>query len=250
MKERERYLFDLQGFLLVEDALSPQRVAALNGLLDEQIARRAEADMRTQRFGGPVSWGEHGRALVDNPRLAPYLTELLGPNHRLDHDYADVIRSGLGPIGATLHGGATPFDPAQYFLFRDGRMHNGLTVVAYNLKDVHPGDGGFGCVPGSHKSNYPYPDEWRNLENPPPFVQAVTGPAGSAVIFTEALTHGTMPWRGLGERRTLFLKYCPRPVAWSRRGYPAEDPALTGSQRRILASPGVYPPPDQEDARK
>jgi len=32
---------------------------------------------------------------------------------------------------------------------RDGRMANGLTVVAYNLKDVNPGDGGFACVPGT-----------------------------------------------------------------------------------------------------
>ncbi|HZP81290.1 MAG TPA: hypothetical protein VFB21_06615 [Chthonomonadaceae bacterium] len=45
-------------------------------------------------------------------------------------------------------------------------MRNGLTVVAYNLKDVNPGDGGFGCVPGSHKSNLPFPSEWRELEPP------------------------------------------------------------------------------------
>lgn len=246
MNEQERYLFDLQGFLVVEDALTPDEVAALNALLEERVARQADPEMRTQRFGGLLTWGERGRALVDNPRLAPYLTELLGPNYRLDHDYADVIRGGLGPIGATLHGGATPFDPSQYFQFRDGRMHNGLTVVAYNLKDVRPGDGGFGCVPGSHKSNYRYPDEWRDLQHPPPFVQAVTGPAGSAVIFTEALTHGTLPWRGADERRTLFLKFCPRPLAWSRRGYSADTPDLTKSQRRVLASPGISPPPDRD----
>ena len=32
-------------------------------------------------------------------------------------------------------------------------MYNGLTVVMYALKDVNPGDGGFICVPGSHKTN-------------------------------------------------------------------------------------------------
>ena len=248
MNDQERYLFDLQGFLLVQDALTPDQTTALNAALDEQVAQRAQPEAQTYRFGGPVSWGNPGRALLDSPRLAPYLTELLGTNYRLDHDYADLIRAGLGPIGATLHGGATPFDPAQYYQFRDGRMHNGLTVLAYNLKDVRPGDGGFGCVPGSHKSNYPYPNEWRDLQDPPPFVQSVPGPAGSAVIFTEALTHGTMPWRGQDERRTVFLKFCPRPLAWSRRGYTADDPNLTPSQRRVLESPGIHPPPDRNIA--
>ena len=46
--------------------------------------------------------------------------------------------TGKGPIGTTLHGGATPFDPSQYFRYDNGRMHNGLMVVAYNLKDVNP----------------------------------------------------------------------------------------------------------------
>jgi hypothetical protein len=48
-----------------------------------------------------------------------------------------------------------------------------------------------------------------------PFVNRVTGPAGTAVIFTEALTHGALPWTGAGERRTVFFKYSPHPVSWA-----------------------------------
>ena len=33
--------------------------------------------------------------------------------------------------------------------------------------------------------------------------------AGDAVIFTEALTHGTIPWQGEAERRLLRYLYCP-----------------------------------------
>lgn len=246
MTEHEKYLFDLQGFLVVHDALPQDQVAALNDEWDARIAALDEPDAPNRRFGNPIAWGGAWRGLLDNPRITSCLAELLGPNYRLDHNYADFIQAGLGPIGASLHGGSTPFDPSQYFLFRDGRMYSGLTVAAYNLKDVNPGDGGFGCVPGSHKSNYPYPDDWRDLRNPPPCAQAVPGPAGSAVIFTEALTHGTMPWLGRQERRTAFLKFCPRPLAWSRRGSQIEDADLTDDQRRILASPGMYPPPDRD----
>lgn len=174
-------------------------------------------------------------------RLQPYLTEILGEGFRLDHAYLDVIRSGIGPIGATLHGGGTPFDPSQYYLFQSGRMFNGLVVVAYNLRDVKPEEGGFGCIPGSHKSNYPTPPEWLDLENPAPCVRAVPGEAGSAVVFTEALTHGTLPWRGAQDRRTLFLKYCPRHIAWlgEQRMSPVE-PDLTEDQRAVLRPAGVH----------
>lgn len=241
MNEHERYLFDLRGFLVVEEALSPEQLAPLNGLIDETLGGEADPDLPTKRFS-PASWGQPYLELLDNPRLTPALAEILGAGFRMDHSYVDVIRTGLGPIGATLHGGATPFDPTQYYLFKNGAMFNGLTVVAYNLRDVGPGDGGFGCIPGSHKSNYPAPKDWLDLENPAPCATAVPGKAGSAIIFTEALTHGTLPWRGAGERRTLFLKFCPEALAWSRK-YPVADPDadLTDAQRRILRPPGVYP---------
>ena len=152
----------------------------------------------------------------------------------------DIIRPGLSPIGATLHGGATPFEPVQYFRFSGGRMYNGLSVVAYNLADVKPGDGGFGCITGSHKSNLPFPGEWKDLADPHPIVTRVTGPAGTAVLFTEALTHGSLPWTGDHERRTIFFKYSPHPLAWWGE-YPTSEgvDGLTDRQRGILESPNA-----------
>jgi hypothetical protein len=73
-------------------------------------------------------------------------------------------------------------------------------------------------------------------------VRRVPGPAGTAIIFTEALVHGTLPWTGSHERRTVFYKYCPAPLAWSRQYYDeAEYPDLTDRQRRLLRSPGLSP---------
>ncbi len=240
MNNQERYLFDLQGFLVVPNALSAAEVAQLNATMDDRIAEETEPEMQTHRFGRILKWGTAYRNLIDNPRIVPYLEELLGPKFRLDHDYADVIRTGKGPIGTILHGGGTPFDPVQYYHFRDGRMFNGLTVVAYNLKDVNPGDGGFACVPGSHKSNFAFPREWKNLEHLHPCVQRVTGPAGTAIIFTEALTHGTLPWHSKDERRTVFFKYSPHPLSYSARYYNADDyEDLTERQRAILEAPNA-----------
>ena len=243
MNELERYLFDLQGFIVIENALTTEQIKALNKLLDQQITKVDEPGKLNFRFDGLLPIGETFRTLIDNSRITPYLIALLGSEFRLDHDYVHIIRQGKGPIGTHLHGGATPYDPCQYYTYRNGRMYNGLCAVAYNLTDVNLGEGGFGCIPGSHKSNLPFPDQWRDLEHPHTCVQTLTGKAGTATLFTEALTHGTLPWKGQQERRTLFYKYSPHPSAWSRYYYNPDDyPELTEAQQRILRTPGVYPP--------
>ena len=240
MNDYERYLFDLKGYLVVPGALSQEQIAGLNRVLDERIAAECPPDMRTHRFVPLLDWGRDYRDLIDNPAVTPYVAELLGEQFRLDHVYLDVIRAGKGPIGTRLHGGATPFNPTHYFRFEGGQMHNGLSVVAYNLKDVGPDDGGFGCVPGSHKSNYAFPAQWREMDEPGPLVERVTGPAGTAIIFTEALTHGTLPWTGADERRTVFFKYSPHPLSWSAHYFDPDDyEGLTETQRAILEGPNA-----------
>lgn len=238
MNENERYLFDLKGYLVVPNALTNQQVTALNRVLEERIASECSPDMRTHRFDPLLSWGKDYRDLIDNPSIVPYLAALLGQEFRLDHVYLDVIRSGKGPIGTRLHGGSTPFRAHSYFHYSDGDMYNGLSVVAYNLKDVGPMDGGFGCVPGSHKSNYSFPEEWKEMDEVDPIVERVTGPAGTAIIFTEALTHGTLPWTGSDERRTIFFKYSPSPISWTAHYLKPDDyQSLTEAQRDLLEAP-------------
>jgi hypothetical protein len=242
MDEEQRYLFDLQGWVTIPDALDRDQLAALNATFDDQVAAAVAPDASSWRFGDVIEWGPDWLNLIDNERVIPTLEAILGPGYRLDHDYADLIRRGKGPIGTRLHGGATPFDAGQSYVVHDGRIRSGLVVVAYNLRDVNPGDGGFAGVPGSHKANFALPEDWKELEvDPPrPFVTPVTGPAGTAIVFTEAMSHGTLPWRGAGERRTVFLKYNPHPIAWSARFYDrSRFPGLTPRQRAILEPPNA-----------
>jgi hypothetical protein len=48
------------------------------------------------------------------------------------------------------------------------------------------------------------------------------------------MTHGTVPWQGTGERRTLFYKYVPYGMHHGDAGYDISDPELTPRQREIL----------------
>ena len=240
MRYRDRYLFDLQGYLTVPEAVSVEALDQLNEIVDSMVLADMTHEETARRWSHLLGRGPVFRDLIDNPVLLPILEELLGPEFRLDHEYLDLIQSGMGPIGSGLHGGSVPFRPIEYYWSGDGQIHSGLVAVAYNLKDVGPDDGGFACVPGSHKSAFAFPDRWKDLSDPHPCVRKVTGPAGTAVIFTEALAHGTLPWRGSEERRTLFYKYSPRSLAWSRTLYNPDLYAdLTDRQRDILRSPGI-----------
>jgi ectoine hydroxylase-related dioxygenase (phytanoyl-CoA dioxygenase family) len=74
--------------------------------------------------------------------------------------------------------------------------------------------------------------------------------AGDAVIFTEALIHGTIPWTADHERLVLLYKYSPGHSAWMRNYYDlSQYTGLTEQQKRILAPPSVGERPDSVDGK-
>lgn len=231
MDDFERYTFDLHGFIVVEQACPPEDVAELNSLLDEYDLWNAERDHErfaeqwtyddNFRIVGPAHrWDEAFRRAIANPRLRPYLAEVLGPDYRYDHGHLLLMRKGGGKL--RLHGGGTPYEPDHGYVFRNGRIYCGLVAVSLALVDMSAEEGGFVCLPGSHKSNLPCPQTFITLETTGRWVQRVSLKAGDAVIFSEALTHGTYPWTGDHERRTYLMKYAPGTVA-TQDTYPVPE---------------------------
>jgi ectoine hydroxylase-related dioxygenase (phytanoyl-CoA dioxygenase family) len=119
--------------------------------------------------------------------------------------------------------------------------------VSYALTDAGAADGGFAVVPGSHKANFPVPRRFVLLEETGPWVARVPVEAGDAIIFSEACTHGTWPWRARHERRSLLYKFAPGHMAWAAPHPSATDaPEIDYSeqQRRLLEPPYVAPNQD------
>ena len=236
MNEVQRYLFDLRGYLIIPDVLSPAEVAELNRLIDAQGLAGPGSDTASARFGGFLDWGKPFCDLLDHPRLMPLLKFILGDGFRLDHYYGIHMRAGTERLN--LHGGGTPYDPPEYYHFRNGLMFNGLTVVAWNLSDTGPEYGGFCAVPGSHKANYPCPAEVKEEHINHEAVVVPSAPAGSLVIFTEALTHGTAPWVASHQRRSLLYKYSPAQQSWgSNYVQPPTAVELTPRQKLLFEKP-------------
>ena len=164
--EMVQYLFDLQGYVVLEDVLDADEVGELNRLIDAQDLPEPGLKQGDVNFGGSgagtegAGFLERGKPfcdLLDHPKVMPALRIILGDGFRLDHLYGIHLRAGSERL--QLHGGSVPHNPTEFFYFEQGRMYNGLTVVSWNLVDTGPEHGGFLCVPGSHKSNYAVPDE-------------------------------------------------------------------------------------------
>jgi len=259
MNDTQKYLFDLQGFLVVEGVLSKAEVAAANEAIERHadgiIERVGEAslssDSKTMQgetgrgdLGGLLSWEKPWcdpfRAMLAHPQITPYLNQLLGKGWRLDHN-AGLISMRKGAEGHLLHGSSGPaFDRHQYYIFKDGQMHNGLTVVAWQLADVNPGDGGLALIPGSHKGNYACPQPVRKWEAHQDVVKQVTCKAGDVVIFTEAVTHGTIPWSADHDRRSVLFRMSPGNLAYATGYNPWPESMLEGltpQQRAVLEPP-------------
>jgi ectoine hydroxylase-related dioxygenase (phytanoyl-CoA dioxygenase family) len=242
MNAEEKYLFDLKGYVNIEGVLDADDLTELNALIDAQnYADPADDNIHSQRFGGFLSWENDAfRKLLNYPCIMPCLAEIVGPKFRLDHVYGILMKEG-NP-GGTLHGGGTPYDPSQYYVFRNDRMYNGLTVVSWALTNMLPEHGGFCCIPGSHKSNYPCPPQFRPVKDNKTCMAPVHQKAGDAVIFTEALTHGTLPWTATHQRRSILFKYSPGHASWGHERYDdaLRDLMTDEDQKLILEPPYVY----------
>jgi hypothetical protein len=234
---QQRYFFDVNGYLVLEAVLAERDIEYLDSILGAQGLMAPGPSLDSQRFGDEfLRWDAGFRDLLDHPAVLPLLRDLLGDHLRLDHAYG--IRMAPGTSGLGLHGGGQPFDPSQYYVHRGGRMYNGLTTVTWSLVDSAPGQGGFGCIPGSHNAHEHLPPEI-----PAEWVREVPLRAGSVLIFTEALTHCTIPWTAPHERRAVLFKYAPGHLAWGQWKEPPRAlwRSLSGQQKRLLQPPAVSP---------
>ncbi|MAG36273.1 MAG: hypothetical protein CL878_08520, partial [Dehalococcoidia bacterium] len=191
-------------------------------------------------LGWEHPWSEPFRNMLAHPRIVRYLHDILGQGFRLDHP-PGLITMRRGAEGHLLHGSSgSGFDPHQYYVYQNGRMHNGLTVVSWQLTDVNPGDGGLCLIPGSHTGNIACPSEVKRYEQYQELVKPITCKAGDVVIFTEAVTHGTLPWQGQHQRRSVLIRYSPGNLAYAGGYSPWPEEWLEGlseEQRAILEPP-------------
>jgi hypothetical protein len=220
MSEAERYLFDLNGFIIVRNVLTPDEVAACHIAIDKHVDEAVDRDDPSLRnavegspmygtgpprldLGGIFEWGKVDsnvfKSILAHPRLVPLFHGLLGKGYRLDH-IPFVLINNKGGEGFQLHGGTVDCTSGEYnhhlaYTCHNGSIQSALLGCNVMLVDHNPGDGGFCVVPGSHKSNFKMPPGMVDgLTHSEYIVQPATK-AGDVVLFSE----------GTGKHCILFV---------------------------------------------
>ncbi|MCZ6887055.1 MAG: phytanoyl-CoA dioxygenase family protein [Gammaproteobacteria bacterium] len=247
-QELQRYLYDLQGYLVIEDVLSAETVRELNALID---AQNLPPPPRVPRFGnaggsaptGPgfLEWGKPFCDLIDHPLAMDLLRMQLGDCFRLDRLFGIYMRKGQeGGVMHSDYGASQPYSEAEhgrYFPQPAYQALHGFSVIVWNLTDAGPQTGGLRVIPGSHNSHYRLPTQIRE-ERFSEVLVSPAAPAGSVTIFSEATTHGTGAWTADHERRSILYKYCASPLTWSETRVTApSNTELTQRQAQLLQGP-------------
>lgn len=266
MNDREKFLYDLQGFLKVENFLTQEEVKALNDAFDANWDKaipdpnsHPDGNMAGKQprdhFSGMLTWeqpwAQPFRDLLAHTRLIPYLNTMFGRGWKMDHS-PFMLAATAGAEGLRLHGSTSRhFDGSQYYTYANGQMRCGMIVCQFQLADVAEGDGGLCVIPGSHKANFAAPEEILTYEQNQELVYNVPCKAGDLVIFNEATIHGTLPWTASHQRRSLLYRYSPKYLHFAGGSYETSQPEwvqeLTEAQQAVLEPPYIYNRPLIED---
>ncbi len=200
--DEEKFLFDVQGFLILRGAIEPELVRALDQAV---VANEAMEHDESWAEGLPVvntphftkdTHIEHQVSLFGLPRLdpvfdrliahpsyLPYLKEFMGEPQLVN---AWAISKYEGRDATHWHNGLQPHE----YTVRDGVIRSQMVNVVTMLTPNHPGDGCFAVIPGSHKKNLQLDYArwgWAGLDTPGAI--EITGDPGDVMVFTEALVH-------------------------------------------------------------
>lgn len=255
----EKFLFDLNGYILVEDALSAVEVAELNsginsllpitpGQWDGYIHCRGESanNFQLQQI---YEAGKPFERLIDHPAWFEKLKCFVGGEGTFDFHHGPLFIDEAFSIvrdsgeATRMHSGGYDGVKRTQYRFHNGRFQCGQVNMLLALTDMMPGDGATMAIPGSHKSNFPHPQlEGKKIREVGSSMEDVAGAveinikAGSAILFVDAISHGSARRTNPGQRRVVIYRYGP---SWGnhRYGYqpsPALLRRLTPQRRNIV----------------
>ena len=224
MTPEQRYLFDLNGYLHLHNALSDDELSAAR--------KAAESYVTTPESELPEGFGKDGKRhlhgfafdkalerLTVHPATWPIVTELTNGRPRLTSGTLQVNIPDQIDNALRLHCARDDFGWDAIPLRSPPTDASFATTPSASpyLTDVHPGDGGLLVIPGSHKSMFDRPRHLfqngviENRDHIPEGVVNITPKAGDIVVMNELVTHGALPWTPKDRMRMiLVLRYHPQ----------------------------------------
>jgi len=262
----EEYLFDLNGYLLLKNVLTRSHLAEMNDLLtgittlDPPLGQGEwYGCVHAHSYGGAeginlqqiYEAGEPFERLIDHPGWFAKVKHFVGGERTFDYLHGPLfidenfanLRGPGEAIG--VHSGGFDGVKRNQFRYHNGRFQCGQINILMALNDIGPGDGATMVIPASHKSNFIHPDygkhtmkegEARSVDNMEGAIE-IHMEAGDAILFVDAISHGSAMRVNPGERRIIVFRYGP---SWGnfRHPYQASDELierLTPRQRAVVS---------------
>ena len=262
MNEIERYEFDRQGFVVIDNMITPAQVASLAAAVDaleEHAVARIAAPPRTRSPWGAEyhrdpDLGYHvqgtraeGSTVIieDFWNADPAFDLLIG--HQPTMDYVNSVIQGRPTINnseiriryrgnqSTNHGGTRAANGKYRYLVNRHGIDCMMVRMVYFLHDVSRERGAFCVIPGTHKGNFDCPYDTNDPDREPGVV-GLEVKAGDAIFFTEALRHGGLTNRSTQVRKTLHVGYGPHFMMSQNIATMDEPPYLTDTTRARLTA--------------
>ncbi len=260
------YFFDLNGFIVIKNALEPDLLDALNASFDAfpdlkygewhgNAQRRDYTGHTGFELHNCVEAGEAFERLIDHPSYINYLRHYCGEEQSyveglfIDECIASIRRTGgHHPVHSGGYRGAL----RGKYVYEHGVFRCGQCNIICALTDIGPDDGPTMVIPGSHKSNFPHPlagDYMRgDRMDALPGAIPVHMNKGDALLFVDGCMHGGSSRRStVGERRVTIFRYGPL-WASTRFGYQYSDALLarlTPERRKLLRPVPFIKPGDR-----
>jgi hypothetical protein len=231
----DKYLFDLNGFIVIENALNRSEVKACNKIIDKLKKLKHnewEGYVHGHNYGGKEGLnlqqiyeaGKPFEKLIDHPSWIDHMLEFVGGDGTFDHQHGPLfidenfvnVRGPGDAIG--IHSGNHEGTQRGHYRYENGKMHSGQVNILVALTDIGKGDGGTVVIPASHKANFKHPefDQNRMLKGGKVSHAAfMTGAKevylkqGDALLFVDSLCHGSAKRANKGERRVVIYRYGP-----------------------------------------
>jgi ectoine hydroxylase-related dioxygenase (phytanoyl-CoA dioxygenase family) len=233
----QRRRFDVDGFFIVEDALTTTEVDQLVDVVDafaDGVRRSrglpAHAPVRVRNI---VARHLAFLDLLDHPTVLPLVVDVLGPGIQLRGSNLDV-RPPAPPHDSAAPDFATLWhrdEPAGGWPTVDGIVPFLEIKVGFYLTDLtHPASGALRIIPGSHRLPAHTTADVEPVE--------ITVAPGSALIWRTSLLHDVGPNHTDRTRKCLYLAYQHR---WLRPSDYITAPAdllarCNPIQRQLLGS--------------
>jgi len=209
------YEFDLNGYYVIRNVVNKKDIAHAKKVL-KKIEQTKKSKLPHNIFFGKNRSGEayisnilEADKIFENFATIPDILKLIkrvtGNSNFFRLNHAVSMTKFNKKTYTPLHMGNLPHHPKIFYFVKNGVIFSNITKVVFPIANNKKNDGGFSIIPGSHKASFVRPNN--NHPDNNKLLSYIDAKPGDAIIFTEALAHGSLVNKTGLTRRILSYAY-------------------------------------------